>query len=434
MKQIFKRAGSGFYFFLLFALLFSTTPISVRAQGYYKDIFMDGGIRLTSRKDLPAARRLGMSIEFFASSKGKKAADFTIEDTLMQNAIFCGSPDDLNGSLLYPDGQPRFRMIYVNGGAAATHGRSLTERGRENVREYIKNGGSYVGTCAGMFLGSYGSVTLRKGINQDYLHIWPGYTHSSKLTKSRPGLSVEKGSPLLKYYDFGGDMYVDSVYHNNGGFAYLPLGFPEGTEVLMRYNWAPVTKKISIDKEIACWAWKENDHSGRVVLMGSHPESVTYGERLDLMSALVLYATEGFGSPKVKGELLKGEKRVMDKGTEENSPAFTKIGDKQYHHFTVEIPLGAKNIRVELDGAEGYDLNLFMKRGSFAFIKEADHLEIAKGAKKRLSLNSLEAGVWYIAVECDTTVEVEMTPKGERYVGDRSVLNGVPYSLKIDWD
>ena len=37
-------------------------------DGYYKDIFMDSGIRLNSLTDLPVSRYLGLSIESFVSA------------------------------------------------------------------------------------------------------------------------------------------------------------------------------------------------------------------------------------------------------------------------------------------------------------------------------------------------------------------------------
>ncbi|MFA5713134.1 MAG: BPL-N domain-containing protein [Bacteroidales bacterium] len=436
-KQKTKVATYSFFSLPLFilTLLLFLMPQEAVAQGFYKDIFMDGGIRLTSRKDLPAARRLDLSIEYFASSKGKKASDFTLQDTLIQTALFTGSDDDTNGVLLYPDGAPRFKAIYVNGGFAPAHAISLGESGKDNIKKFVKEGGSYVGTCAGMFLASLGNKHKNNG--KEYLHIWPGWAYSTLLSKTPIGHFIEKGSPLLKYYDFGGDMHVDSVYHNGGGFAYLQGGLPEGTEILTRYDYTPKTgkqKNHSIHNEISTWAWKESESTGRILLCGSHPEGVTSGERLDLMSSFLLYAIDGVGAPKVKGELQNGVARIMDKKTEDNNPDFTRIGDKQYHHFTVDIPKKAKNIRVSLEGAKGYDLNLYLNRGAPAFKQDANMVDISKGAKKSILNKKLEPGVWYIGVECDTTVESRQEEWGWSYTGDLSVLNGVPYTIKVEWD
>ena len=86
---------------------------------YYKDLFQDSGINLTSRQDLPAARFLGLSYETYYSAKHSPMA-ITVKDTIEQTAIMVGSTIDENGVLLYPDGAPRFKMIYVNGGRTPT--------------------------------------------------------------------------------------------------------------------------------------------------------------------------------------------------------------------------------------------------------------------------------------------------------------------------
>ena len=118
----------------LVALLCCTSLCSspVLAQnnndGYYKDIFMDSGIRLNSLTDLPVSRYLGLSIESFVSATHSPDL-LTLRDTLLQREIMIGTEDDLNGVLLYPDGAPRFRVLYMNGGKAAGHGKSLGVQG-----------------------------------------------------------------------------------------------------------------------------------------------------------------------------------------------------------------------------------------------------------------------------------------------------------------
>ena len=129
------------------------------SRGFYKEIFMDGGIALTSRRSLPAAPFLGIEMEYFASMK-----EATKSDTLRQHKLFCGYEDDTNGWLLYPDGAPRFRVIYVNGGKAASHARSFGNEGADGYKalnDFVKAGGSYIGTCAGAYIGSKGGYTMQ---------------------------------------------------------------------------------------------------------------------------------------------------------------------------------------------------------------------------------------------------------------------------------
>ena len=159
---------------------FSCTQEKKNNCGYYKDVFMDSGIHMVDREDLPAVRFLGLSMETFKAAP-YYPSELTITDTIIQTELMCGNPLDENGILLYPDGEPRFRMIYMNGGLATKHGNSLTPKGRENIRTFIENGGSYVGSCAGMFLASNGLYEEDKEYtpNKSYLSIWPGTTHNN---------------------------------------------------------------------------------------------------------------------------------------------------------------------------------------------------------------------------------------------------------------
>ena len=213
------------FLLLIGALFLVTSSFSYKQKksscGYYKDVFMDSGIYMIDRHDLPATHFLGLSMEKFIAAP-YYPSELTIKDTIIQKELLCGSPWDENGILLYPDGEPRFRMIYMNGGLATKHGSSLTPKGRENMRKYFENGGSYVGSCAGMFLASNGVYEEGKEYtpNESYLSIWPGTTHHTELLDSYTSVKLQEDSPLLKYYDFGGDLMIDSLRHSNGGYAY----------------------------------------------------------------------------------------------------------------------------------------------------------------------------------------------------------------------
>ena len=410
--------------------------------GYYKDVFMDSGIHLENRKDLPVTRFLGLSMETFVAAS-YYPCELTMRDTTRQNELMCGSPLDENGILLYPDGEPRFRMIYMNGGLATRHGNSLTPEGRDNIRKFIDNGGSYVGCCAGMFLASNGVYYEDREYapNRSYLSIWPGTTAETWLDNSYTTVRFSKDSPLLKYYDFGGDLKVDSLRHSNGGYAYYGEGgiIPEGTEPLFRFVYDTVSvdsKSSHIHDQVCAWAYKKNEQSGRVVITGSHPEMFSVGERLELMAAMVRYAMDGNGAVAVKGDLIPGEVRQMNKSSEDEDPLFTKIGDRQYHHFTVQIPKKTKEAVVTLEGYEGadnFDLTLAACNDGPAFHDKTSIKNVSLGCNKTLVLKSPKAGKWYISVFCETTVTAETGEKGVEYTGRTDVLNGVPYKIKVEY-
>ena len=430
---------------LLLLFLLPSNTLSARNQakerdavlaqnhGYYKELFMNGGIALTSRRTLPAADALGLKMEFYASATGEK---ISAVDTLTQQQIFCGYSEDSNGWLLYPDGAPRYRAIYVNGGHASTHAVSLTELGRKRIQEFVAAGGSYVGTCAGAYFATAGSKRNGKGVinRKIYLHLWPGIMHSTHLNKSQTPLRIERKSPLLRYYDFGGDYVVDSVRHNGGGYA---LGeevgaLPEKTEVLARYVFKN-NSKVQIDNKPAIWAYKGGENSGRAVLIGSHPEAIKRGERLELMSAALLYAMDGNAKPQVKGVLTPNQLREMCLKTEDNKPEYTRIGDRQYHHFEITVPKHCQRLVISLNGYKGednFDLTLCAKSKELAFAHNAPWKVETKGCNKELVIEKPKAGKWFISVYCATAVGSFVDEFGTTYTGRTDVLNGVPYSVK----
>ena len=408
-----------------------------RNQGYYKDVFMDGGIFLTSRTTLPAADFLGLQWEFFIA--GRQKTELTKVDTLLQINTFCGCEEDTNGKLLYPDGAPRYRMIYVNGGRAGNHAKSLTAEGQEQMRRYVAAGGGYVGTCAGAYLASSG--TLRKNgkvINANlYYGLWPYCVYGTRLSKSKTAMSVERKSPLLRYFDFGGDKRVDDVFHNGGCYTKDEdfKAIPGVIEPLTRYIFTN-TKKVKIDGQISAWAYKKDKQTGRVVSCGSHPEGVKEGERLEYMASMMLYAMDGNPAPKVKGELKAGEVREMNKRSEDKNPDYTRIGDKQYHHFELQVPKKCQRAVVTLEGYEGennFDLVLCAKRGELAFTDNAQKSG-DNGTNKQLTIEKPKAGKWYVSVHCKTTVETKVGKHGTEYSGRTDVLNGVPYKISVKYE
>lgn len=395
-------------------------PTDVLEEGFYKDALMDGGTYLTSRKRLPACEAYNISLEYFNAE-----AD-TPGDSLFQIQKFVGDEMDHNGFLLYPDGKPRFKMFYSCGGKSTYHGRCLGDAGRNAVRNFFMAGGSYQGSCAGMFLASQGKGGV--GSTLTFYGIWPGLTVSSGLSKSATGMFIEEDSPLLKYFDFGGDHYVDSVRHNGGGYAEAMV---YGSIPLARYD----KPGYKMHNEVCVWGWKKNARQGRIVLCGSHPEEVEDGERRELMGAMMMYAMDGRGCAVLKKQLAKGETFTADKDSRDNDPLHAKIGDGQCHHFAVVIPNSAKNIEFRLEYEGDYDIHLLAKKGTFAFESVADHKDLTSANRKALSFDKLESGVWYICVDNESRPVNEVGPNGNiHYTGKTELLNGIAYKLSVVWE
>jgi len=403
--------------FSFFVILYGfTVHLQSATPGFYKDLFMDGGKELTSRTSLPAAVSLNLSMEYLAT-----------DDQTIQTKIMIGNDYDENGILLYPDGAPRFRLIYTNGGSATGHGNSLGEQGRQCVRSFYYNGGSYSGSCAGAFIVSVSYMV--SGTYEPYYHIWPGRTHTTGLAATYTGHFIPENSPLLHYNYFGGDHYISTIYHNGGCFARENVDFPAGTEILLRYDYS----SLDMHRKPSCWAYKENEQSGRLVVIGSHPESVTSGEPLALMKAILSYALAGQGAPQIKGELENGVARYMNKSTSDNDPAYTKIGDRQYHHFRIDIPENTENLSVQLDGDDNFEFGLYLNRDTLAFQTIANYQGTGSTADEEIAIPNPPPGIWYVAVECKTTVQAVKKSWGYDYTGQIAVLNGASYSLTANW-
>lgn len=382
-------------------------PLDTCFRGYYKDVFMDGGCNLTSRTTLPACPYLGWTLDFMTTS-----------DSLFQERVVVKSDDDANGAILYPDSEPRYRMVYMNGGKANNHCKSLTATGRSRYVNFVNHGGCYVGSCAGAFMAHSETSTYK------YMGLIPATMTSSGLSKSYTGMDIPKDSPLLKYYDFGGDFYVDSVYHNGGGYM-KPENLPEKGEILATF----VKSGWKMHGNGSIWCYKGSDTKGRVLVTGSHPEGVESGERRDLMAAMMLYSTEGTGNISAKALLQNGVDRTHDK----NTGTYAGIGDKQYHHFAVQIPEGAKDITLYLDGDSDLDLHLAMRKDNLAWRTEADYLLVQSGCKKSLEFDTLPAGLWYISVYCPAEIKTVCAEDKFTQTGDLEALNGVPYTISIEW-
>ena len=285
---------------------------------------MDVGVGLDHLKGLPSADKLGWEWEFVST-----------DDVEVQHAYMWGDANDDNGVLLYPDRDPRFMIIYTGGGYG-DHAGPVGATGIKNVQDFFDNGGSYVGTCNGNYMAWNWAYKL-----------WPGQIKVDSYEGQVDGV-IPDDSPLLRYYDFGGDHLISSgLMHYKGGYETGTL--PAGTEVLLIGKSHPDAGVIDGDGQVTGYAYKPKETSGRVCGINDHPEYANQpGEIMNYLQAAFRYARDGLGTPDVKAALANGEERVMDKSSGDNDPAHAKIGDKQYHHFTVSLPDGATNLTVAL--------------------------------------------------------------------------------------
>lgn len=450
--------------------IMSMARTDVPSQSYYKDVFLDSGCELDNMKnnpDNPKSYEIGIPAilpaayyNLFGKDTWQDHLEYvwtsSDEDTLTQNLVFRGSDKDANGVLLYPDGEPRFKMIYTFGGSASKHGKSLGQEGLERVRTFYANGGSYTGSCAGCILAAPYYNGGDKSECHYNIHDGAKYRFTgmfiSKNTYTH--LVMEPGNPLQKYFSgaLAAKTDMDSLRHS-GGCMMVEEAMPAGTEILGRFGQptegVKLPKKLKIEKFLGqpcIWAYKRNAESGRLVVCGSHPELCNTSEVTELYTAQLRYAMDGFGSAKPKAVLENGAKRTMNNPED---PLYAGIGDRQYHHFLVYLPKPAKRLKITLHyDIQGAGLELSMKRGTYAF-PDAQPEYTAKSVAETddtvtLTARKVPAGLWYISVYCPVTPEAVLhtsTIEGNaggyvEYVGTGAgiaALNGIGYDIKAEW-
>lgn len=404
-------------------------PRAHAAPGYHKDLFIDCGPHLLCPSP-HAAKHLGLRYEIMRTKSSSE-----------QQKHIVGHPQDDNGVLLYPDGAPRYRSVYVNGGESKDHGKTLGAKGLARFRDFYLHGGSYTGSCAGAFIAS--RRRMGKDMQDLYFSIWPGETRetwygtqASSWYIGPSAFKLEKGSPLLKYSDFGNDLYVDQIKHYEGPYALEGEHWPKKTEVLARFD----LPKARFHNTPAVWAYQKDKNSGRMVVVASHPENYSSGERMDLMAAILSYALDGNAKPKLKGRLHPGKTLSMSKGSEDKDPCRSKIGDGQLHHFALTVPKGTSAMAISLEGdellssGERAKLHLFARPKEAAWPADATHKSEEEGAAQTLDISDPASGIWFVSVLGASRVSEASQSSATSYAKNLGALNGIAYKLSVSLD
>ncbi len=155
-----------------------------------------------------------------------------------------GAKDVINGKIF-----KNIKVIYFPGGWAGYYSRDIGKKGAENIIDFIKNGGNYLGICAGAYFGA-------KNI------VWKGVKY--------------KG--ILKFYDSAIGPLDDISHWPMAGIA--KIKFKNGIVKNMYYLGGPYFKVKGKFNPIAYYsknrlaAFDFNYGKGKVVLLGFHPEMI----------------------------------------------------------------------------------------------------------------------------------------------------------------
>jgi hypothetical protein len=159
----------------------------------------------------------------------------------------------------------RFDVIVFSGGSGSAQSKAIGDAGRTNVREFVRNGGGYVGVCAGAYLACAGF---------DWgLGVLDARTVSSKW---RRGQAVLELGPTEAAGDLFGSLPPSFKVRYNNGPILKPLGradIPDFTPVTLfltetAENDTPVGVQIGSPAQAIGTFGK-----GRVFVSSPHPEN-----------------------------------------------------------------------------------------------------------------------------------------------------------------
>ncbi len=404
---------TSFFIILLTAFYFSAFAL---LEGFYKDVFQDEGTQI-------GGGDLEIDCEYINFTQ--EHLDAGDNDQTEQAKIMIENENDDNGYLLYPDGDPRFAIIYYHGGYM-NHSDDLGVEGRQRVRDHYYHGGSQFGSCAGSYMLS--TYWDDGELQSTWFQIWPGEMNGPNVSSTNIDKIINANSPFIGYNDYKEGDIIPSVFHQRGGSVDTTT-YPKGTEFCAMHNGS------SLKGYAAIWTWKDNDTTGRVLGHTGHPEGSESEEKIKYISASMLLIADGLGRPDIKHELVNGTEIVMDRETGDDDPLNTKIGDKQYHHFIIVLENPGKNVTITLDGEDDYDFHLFAAQDTFAFNHSADYADSSDGADKTLAIDdAVPACTLFVGVKLNTTVTTSNGDIFPEYGGDLEVLNGISYTVNATWD
>ena len=349
--------------------------------GVAADLFVDGGASLSSVSMKREAALLDWTRETLLTSSASKT-----------RAVIGGNSNDSNGALLFPDGQARLPVIYVNGGKATSHQNALGAAGRAAIRAFVSAGGSFAGSCAGAWV----------AMNQK---LYPGSASNRGGSGTQTVTFQDDGNPVSEFLkEHNTPLVVTGVPHYGGPAFHKQVA---GADYYGKVTSTNVSHTRNSLFTVAYQPLNEDgtpvDGRGGVVISGSHPEYGRKQSHTVLMAAMLnLAADMAQVTPHVKGELPLGQTLQMVGATE-------KVGDSQYHRYIIDVPEGLEELR--LSSSAPLTTEMYVGMGDMAHELDAQY------SGDEIVIVNPTSGQWAVSVK-----------------GTHNVLNGVAYELAIDAD
>ena len=164
-------------------------------------------------------------------------------------------PEDLN-SRIYKD----IDLIYFPGGSTVPYRIFITDEGRENLRNFVSNGGAYIGTCAGALIACKKNLWLGDDDNEGLFGFFPG-TGIAPIPEIDDGDGITFTKLNINTSSSIAQTHPDSMWLLYYNSPYFELDNNAEAEVIARYTIGNYPAFVSTTYG-----------EGRVFLTGPHPE------------------------------------------------------------------------------------------------------------------------------------------------------------------
>jgi len=184
----------------------------------------------------------------------------------------------VNADYINNQGLDNFSILCVPGGDMYQYAQDISAGGKENIKNFLRHGGGYIGICGGAYFASEQVIWRGNRLSMTPLGIFPG-TAEGPITEIAP--------------------YPDHAMCKVNMVARMhPITQSETDSAWMLYYWGPMLVSDRKANVVVLGRYDTTDQPvmlgfeyglGRVFLIGTHPEieedserdGVTFGDELD---------------------------------------------------------------------------------------------------------------------------------------------------------
>ena len=176
--------------------------------------------------------------------------------------ISCNADDILNHKLL-----PSIDALLISGGRGTPYIQRLGDKGQQQIRDFVENGGTYLGFSAGAYIASkhleFAVGTPDEKIAEHNLKLFDGKAIGPAFTNKKFIYQSEEGAEAVNISGEITNNELISTYFNGGCYFVEDLKSQQKIKILATYEDHPQKPAAIIECNVG---------KGKAILSGVHPE------------------------------------------------------------------------------------------------------------------------------------------------------------------